>query len=245
MPTLTESAYAAADSAIASRPENLAVIFQEPLTAVERLRAAEDLKIDNVDRFRAQMQHYLRVSDQAARSRGYTDVDIQLAIFAVVAYLDETILNLHKPAFRDWVRKPLQEELFGRHVAGEAFFQNLDQLLGRRDSEETADVLEVYYLCLLLGYLGRYSIASRAELRSIMGQIEDKIRRIRKMSAELAPHWRPPPESGARRADPWIRRLLYGIAGTGGLTVVLFLIYRFVLSSGVTTLREMTTVAVQ
>ena len=33
----------------------------------------------------------------------------------------------------------------------------------------------VYYLCLLLGYLGRYSISSKAELRSTMVHLDDKI----------------------------------------------------------------------
>ena len=85
------------------------------------------------------------------------------------------------------MRKPLQEELFGRHVAGEVFFQNLEQLLGRRDSPELADLLEVYSLCVLLGYLGRYSIASKGDLRVMMGHTDDKINRIRGNRTDLSP----------------------------------------------------------
>lgn len=228
--------------AVSSRTDNLAIIFQELLTAVERLRSDRQ-QVSDVEQFRRQIVQATRIADQQARARGYTEEDIQLAVFAIIAYLDETVLNLHKPIFRDWVRKPLQEELFGRHVAGEVFFQNLDQLLGRRDSEETADVIEVYYLCLLLGYLGRYSLASRTDLRTLMGQTDDKIRRIRKMSAEMSPYWRPLAESGPRRADPWIRRLQWAAAATGALCLLLFGIYSFVLSSGVTTLKEIAAAA--
>src|SRR3712207_8188758 len=37
--------------------------------------------------------------------------------------------------------RSIQEELFGTHVAGEVFFQNLKELLQRADSHDTADVL--------------------------------------------------------------------------------------------------------
>ena len=63
--------------------------------------------------------HDIRMAEQNGKARGYTDEDIHLAIFAVVALLDESILNLRQPVFNEWVRKPLQEELFGRHVAGD------------------------------------------------------------------------------------------------------------------------------
>ena len=64
----------------------------------------------------------------------------------MVAFLDESVLNSRNPIFADWLRKPLQEELFGTHIAGEVFFQNLQQLLGRSDSPDLADLLEIYHL---------------------------------------------------------------------------------------------------
>ena len=81
--------------------------------------------------------------------------------------LDESILNSRNPLFADWSRKPLQEEMFGIHIAGETFFQYAQQLLARPDSPEAADLLEVYYLCLLLGYCGRYSVGDRGELQAV------------------------------------------------------------------------------
>ena len=92
----------------------------------------------------------------------------------MVAFLDESILNSRNPLFADWPRKPLQEELFGTHMAGEVFFQNLQKLLGRTDSHELADLLEVYYLCLLLGFGGRYSMGNKGDLRAIMDAVARK-----------------------------------------------------------------------
>ena len=77
-------------------------------------------------------------------------------------------------------------------MAGEVFFQNLQELLGRNDSEDLADVLEVHYLCLLLGYGGRYSLGNRGELQSIMSATARKIQRIRGDFAGLSPGWNRP-----------------------------------------------------
>ena len=239
MATQTEPKPEAVAAALPSRGENLALIFQELLTVIVRLRSDRQ-EVAGAEVFRSQVLHAIRIADQNARARGYTEDDIRLAVFAVVAFLDETILNLRKPIFKDWVRKPLQEELFGRHVAGEIFFQNLEQLLGRRDSVELADLIEVYYLALLLGYLGKYSISSRGDLHALLGQAEDKIKRIRKMGPEISPHWSLPGGEGkVARADPWIRRLGYTATGAAGVTLLLFLIYDLWLSGGVSALRDL------
>lgn len=216
-------------------PENLALQFQELLTAVVRLRCHRQ-EVDNAELFRSQVLQAIRLSEQNAKARGYADNDIKLATFAIVAFLDESILNLRKPVFNEWVRKPLQEELFGQHVAGETFFQNLEQLLGRRDAPELADLLEVYYLCLLLGYLGRYSITSRGDLRALMGHTDDKIKRIRQSSAELSPNWRVREEIAPARADVWLRRIVIGAAACAALTIALYSVYRISLGSDVSAL---------
>jgi type VI secretion system protein ImpK len=223
---------------IAPPPENLALLFQELFTAIVRLRAHRQ-DVGDAEVFRSQVLQAIRLATQAAKARAYTDEDIQLAVFALVAFLDETILNLRQPVFREWVRKPLQEELFGRHVAGEVFFQNLQQILGRRDSPEGADVLEVYELCVLLGYLGRYSIASKGDLRSMMGHAADKIRRIRGNQGDLSPHWMLPDEVPPPRVDPWLRRLLITAAACAFLTLALFITYKITLGSDISAVQTL------
>lgn len=226
----------------ARRPENLALVFQEIITVIERMRSNRQ-PISDAATFRQQVREALKGADQEARRRGYTAEDIQLAIFAVVAFLDETILNLRLPVFADWTRQPLQEELFGHHIAGEIFFQNLQTLLGRNDAQELADLLEMYQLCLLLGFAGRYAIGGRGELRAIIEATSLKIRRIRQSNIELSPRWRLPLENiSFATVDVWVKRLMYAAAGCVGLAVVLFLIYKISLSGGISTLTELTSV---
>src|SRR5215469_2680674 len=138
----------------ARRRENLALIYQEVLTAIVRLRSDRQ-PISNPDAFRHFILEALKGAARQAAAAGYNPGDIKVATFAAVAFLDESVLNNRKPAFEDWLRKPLQEELFGTHVAGDVFFEHIQQLLSRADSMDLADLLEVYYLCLLLGFSGR------------------------------------------------------------------------------------------
>lgn len=220
------------------RAENLAFAFQEVLTVSERLRANRQA-VSDAPSFRAQIREALKMADNEARKRGYTADDVQLSIFAVVAFLDESILNLRNSIFAEWPRQPLQEEMFGHHVAGEIFFQNLQKILGRDDSQETADLLEVYHLCLLLGFAGRYSLSGRGELRSIITTVGDKIRRIRQASTNLSPAWSLPKENvQVGGSDPWIKRLLFGSVGCLVLALMLFVFFKISLSSGVTSLER-------
>lgn len=215
------------------RTENLAFCFQELLVVGERLRAGRQA-VQDAESFRHQIREALKSADHEARRRGYTGEDIQFAIFAVVAFLDESILNLRNPVFADWPRRPMQEELFGHHVAGEIFFQHLNKLLARDESQETADLLEVYQLCMLLGFAGKHSLSGRGELKAAMDASGEKIRRIRQLSSELSPQWTVPHDAvKASSADPWVRRLIYGAIACLALAIVLFGIYKLNLGSGV------------
>ena len=215
----------------APREENLALVFQEAFTAVTRMRSSTTA-VSDAEVFRAHMRQLLGHADEEARRQGYTQEDIRLATFALVAFLDESALNLRSPVFADWPRRPLQEELFGGHVAGEIFFQSLERLMGRSDSEETADVLEVYQLALLLGYRGRYGIGGQAELKSLIRNIEEKIQRIRKSSSGLSPAWLPQGSMSTVQRDPWIKRLVI-VAGCCFVVALLLLIgFKWSLSSG-------------
>jgi type VI secretion system protein ImpK len=223
---------------LADLADNLALYFQELFTAIVRLRANRQ-EVNDAEVFRGQVKQAIRTAAQNAKAKAYTDEDINLGIFALAAFLDESILNLRKPVFHEWVRKPLQEELFGRHMAGELFFENLQKLLGRRDSEELADLLEVYYLCVLLGYLGKYSIASKGDLRALMGQTEDKIKRIRGNRTDLSPSWMLPEEKALVRVDPWLKRLAIIAAVCVVVALGLFVMYKINLGSAVSVVQNL------
>jgi type VI secretion system protein ImpK len=226
--------YRGSSPALDRRGWSLALAFQEIFTAIVRLRYNRQA-VSNSESFRAQMKQALRVAEQEARSRGCNAEDVKQVIFAVVAFLDESVLSSRNPAFANWSRLPLQAELFGHQVAGEVFFQELEKALSRNDSVETADLLEVYYLCLLLGFKGRY--AAGGDLRSIMATAQDKIRRVRGASVALSPRGAIPADAvRVVQSDPWVKRLGFGALGAFLLALILFLLFKFVLVSGLSDL---------
>src|SRR5580698_7150942 len=222
--------YRGSSPAMDRRGWNLALGFQEVFTAVVRVRYNRQA-VQDADTFRAQMRQALRVADQDARAHGCSPDDVNQVIFGVVAFLDESVLSSGNPVFANWPRLPLQAELFGHQLAGEMFFQELQKALNRPDSHETADLLEVYYLCLLLGFKGRY--AAGGDLRSIMSAVQEKIRRVRGPLTALSPRGAIPADAVRLvQADPWVRRLAIATVVTSLLALALFLVFKFLLLSG-------------
>ena len=229
----------APSSGAGSRRGQLALTLQEAFTAISRLRANRQVAAD-AESFRASMRQVLSSADQEAQRQGYAAEDVRFALFAVIAFLDETVLNSGQPMFAEWPRRPLQEEIFGVHMAGELFFQYLQQLLGKQDSDDLADVLEVFELCLLLGFKGRFSATRGSDLQVITAQVGQKIDRVHGGVADLSPRWRPSPQEFGVSRDPWISRLAAVAIGAFALVVVLFVFFSISLRSNEAGLRAQT-----
>lgn len=212
---------------------NLALIYQEALTSIVRVRSGRQA-VSDAQYFRNQFREALKLAHDDARTRNYSDEADRDARFAVVAFLDESVLNLRSAVFADWVRKPLQEELFGVHIGGEIFFRNLERLMGQVDSPVLGNILEVYLLCLALGYAGRYSVSGKGDLKTIRDNVMQRLRRIRGARQGLAPAWRPQSEEAPPPNDPWVKRLLYAAVASVVLVIGLFVIYQLTLHSAVT-----------
>lgn len=222
------------------RLPNLALLYEDVFTVIVRLRSNRQA-VANAEAFRANIVAVLKKVEQEAIQRGYSSEDVGLASFAVVAFLDETILSSLNPAFSDWERQPLQVQLRlirGGHLAGEVFFQYVERLLTLRETQELADLLEVYYLCLLLGYKGRYSLSEPAALYGIRDVIGEKLRQIRGPAQPLSPTWAPGAGVAPRARDPWIKRLLYSSAACLLLALALFILFKLVLRVGISSLAE-------
>jgi len=85
---------------------------------------------------------------------GYSEDQYQLALFAVIAFIDETILVSpweHKDL---WKKELLQTKYFDTFNAGTVFFEKLNNLSAFDPAEK--DIREVYYYCLSLGFCGKY-----------------------------------------------------------------------------------------
>ena len=130
--------------------------------------------------------------DQSGRSLRCPAEQIEAIKFALVAFIDETALSPANdfPLRREWEQLPLQLEYFKGRLAGNKFFERLDTLLAQPETEG-ADVVEVYYLCLLLGFKGKYNFYLLEEqLGSAIANVAEYLRRAGRLKPNaLSAHW--------------------------------------------------------
>jgi type VI secretion system protein ImpK len=207
--------------------ENLASIFQECFTIVGRLRTGA---VSEEAPFRRRVIELLRAAQENARRFEYSDAAAKSCVMALVAFLDESVLNSTGSSFEQWRGKPLQEELYGHSLLGDKFFENLRRLLAQEDGDELADVLEVYYLCLLLGFRGRHAVSSDRDLNVELHKVENRLSRLRQpaMTNIAGPINAMRGEAGRRRRTP---RLLALAAVTVLAAILLFASFRYSLYS--------------
>jgi type VI secretion system protein ImpK len=211
-----------------TRTNNLALAFQEVFTVILRTRFQMQ-RVESADFFRATLRKMISAAVKDASAMGYSDEVSKMAIYAIIAFLDESVLNSQDPVFADWARRPLQEEMFGGHFAGEYFFRNVTDLIGRPESTEVADALELHALCLQLGYRGRFAFGDASEIDSILRRIREKIMRIRGGYALFRPA-EPPAVPPVAKRDVWARRLQFAAIALAALTLLAYIGYLLILA---------------
>jgi type VI secretion system protein ImpK len=97
------------------------------------------------------VRRLLKGSEGIMGRGGLSCDDYDLARFAVCAWIDEAILRSLWGEKGLWLKDQLQRLYYNTTDAGEEFFDRLT-VLGLHQRE----VREVYYLCLALGFSGRY-----------------------------------------------------------------------------------------
>lgn len=212
-----------AGSATISRTENLALLYQGLLTGIVRIRSGRQPMV-NAEMFRRRTREALAEITREAIKRNYAAEHTIETNFALVALLDEAILSSHDPNKEEWAQKPLQEELFGVSTAGELFFTRIEKLLNRADSPELGDMLEVFYLCILLGFEGQYVTGPKTDLYLLADRVRQRIDRIRGSDARLSPNgWLPDDPVVVAAPDKLSAQLKIAAAAAGVFAIFLFL----------------------
>jgi type VI secretion system protein ImpK len=206
------------------RAENLALLYQGLLTGIVRIRSGRQ-PIANAEMFRRRTKEALAEVTREAMKRNYAAEHTIETDFAIVALLDEVILTSHDPSREGWVVRPLQEELFGVSTAGEVFFARVQKLINRPDSAELADMLEVFYLCILLGFEGQYVGQNKTELHLLSDRIRQRIEGIRHADPRFSPAaWLPEEPVAVAVPDAVAGKLKLAAAAIGGAAIFLFIV---------------------
>ncbi|HXQ72292.1 MAG TPA: type IVB secretion system protein IcmH/DotU [Pyrinomonadaceae bacterium] len=181
---------------------------------------------------RQMVQSLLSEMEQRGATLRYSESQINAVKFALTAFVDETVLTANFPLREEWEKDPLQLEHFREHLAGVKFFEKLDELL--KNMETDAGVVEVYYLCMLLGFKGQHQIYMEDKLQKLIENTAAQLRRVGRLSeGELSPHWSVTDQPEPRR-DPGVPLWLkISAIAVFGLAVLVYIILLLVLRSDV------------
>ncbi len=120
---------------------------------------------------------YLDTFETACLKAGKSRSDIENARYAIGALIDEMVLNRRGDDGEFWAENLIIVKLFNDSTAGEGFFYRLESITG--SSAPTTELLEVYLLCLCLGFKGRYRLHQEDKLSIIVSNILTRIESVR------------------------------------------------------------------
>jgi type VI secretion system protein ImpK len=221
-----------------SSDKDLVSLATPILEMVMRIRAGQLVPSTEM---RQTVAAWLKELETRGAQLGYKEPQLQNAKFALAAFVDETVLAGGFAVRNEWERFPLQLEYFQEQFAGVKFFERLDLLL--KNAEQEADVLELYYLCLLLGFKGKYHIYLEDQLPGVLQNVAEHLRRAGRLrESVLSPHWKmndqpePPQETKVPTLPAWVKMVA---AASLGIVALSYLIFQFLLTSHANSVKQL------
>lgn len=155
--------------------------------------------------------HEIKAFECAALHRGYTEEKIMLARYAICATLDENILQTDWGFNLNWHEDTLLYTFQGEISGGERLFTMLEHL-GKEQDEPDIDLLEFIYLCMSLGFEGKYrkNPEDKESFYHILDKTYHMIKKIRGDIPEKLSHFRIKAISPAaqQKKSFWLNKLL-------------------------------------
>lgn len=202
MPTPGRRA-AAAQQAVASAAVRDVFPNEPPETGgLNPLVAAANPLLDLVPQLRATLQHPdptglrdflaqgIRTFEARAQGAGIRSEKIIAARYALCTLLDEAAASTPWGGSGTWARHSLLVMFHNEAWGGEKFFQLLSKLA--EDPAGNRDLLELMYVCLALGFKGRYQVLDngKAALETLRERLAQMLRKQQgEYERALSPHW--------------------------------------------------------
>jgi len=173
------------------------------ISGINPLVAAANPLLDLVPQLRATLQHPdplglrdalardIKAFEARARTAGVTPETIVGARYALCTLLDEVAASTPWGS-GVWAKQSLLVMFHNENWGGEKFFLLLSKLA--QSPAQNRDLLELLYVCLTLGFEGRYRVMDngRAQLETLRERVAEILRNQRgEYERELSPAWRP------------------------------------------------------
>lgn len=154
-------------------------------------RVRTTLMHNDVADLRRQALEAVRTFEERAGAAGIASGTVLAARYALCATLDEAVLSTPWGAQSDWASQTLLVTLHREAWGGEKFFEMLERI--SRDPARHIDLMELQYVCLALGFAGKFQVVDHGQdkLAAIQRDLFQKIRAHRGATEPgLSPHWR-------------------------------------------------------
>lgn len=146
----------------------------------------------------ASLRDQIESLELSAVSGEIADDTLNAAVYALCALLDESAAAT--PWGQAWTEHGLLHAMRSETGGAEGFFTQLDRISA--EPEKNADLLEFFYICLALGFEGRYrgTEADRLALQQVKDSLYELVARRRPRPDALSEHWRTPAAQAATDA---------------------------------------------
>jgi type VI secretion system protein ImpK len=134
--------------------------------------------------------HALRGFEQRMHDAGVPAEQVRSAHYALCVSIDEVVLNTPWGVASNWAKRPLALAFHQDANEGGRFFELLARL--RQTPAKFMPVIEIMYLCMSLGVMGRYrnAPAGSTELDRLRAETCALIGAQKGLGSELSPRWK-------------------------------------------------------
>lgn len=186
------------------------------LNLIPQLRATANADPARVRDF---LVEQIRAFELRARASGIAPEVIIGGRYALCTALDETAALTPWGGTGVWSKHSLLVTFHNEVWGGEKFFQLLGKLA--QNPQQHADLLELMYYCLALGFEGRFRIVDngRTQLETLKVRLADMLKQMRGgYEQPLAQHWRgvaAPPKPAWQMLPVWVAGALMLLIAAG------------------------------
>ena len=178
------------------RPAESFSVSLNPLVAAAAPLLSEAVRIrssphgEDLHALQAQLGAAIRQFEYRALQDGVESAQVMAARYVLCSVLDEAVVTTPWGVAGEWSQLSLLSGFHNETFGGEKVFQLLERLA--RNPVKHLAMLELLYLCLALGFEGRYRVLPRGmlELEAVRDGLYRQIRQLHgDVPRELSPHW--------------------------------------------------------
>ncbi|WP_417660868.1 type IVB secretion system protein IcmH/DotU [Pseudomonas sp.] len=206
------------------RPSESFNISLNPLVAAaspllsEVVRLKHSYEHEDLSSLHQRLSSAIRLFEHTSLNEGADNSQVMAARYVLCTVLDEAVVTTAWGNESQWSKMSLLSSFHNETFGGEKFFLLLERLA--RNPVKHLPMLELMYLCLSLGFEGKYRVLPRGmlELEAVRDSLYRQIRQLRgDIPRDISPHWEGLKDARNRlvRIVPWWMVALFTVISLG------------------------------